>query len=89
MYQQLIKCVNYIILLIFVKFEKKNLLIIQTVVKLYFINKKKSLNIFKFLIENLGIINFLLKKKNSIKTNFVSCTCTSKNYPNERKDFKS
>lgn len=43
---------------------------------------------FKFLIENLGIINFLLKK-NSIKTNFVSCTCTSKNYPNERKDFKS
>lgn len=86
MYQQLIKCVNYIILLIFIKFEKKNLLIIQTVVKLYFINKKKSLNIFKFLIENLGIINFLLKK-NSIKTNFVSCTCTSKNYPNERKDF--
>lgn len=75
MYQQLIKCVNYIILLIFIKFEEeKNLLIIQTVVKLYFINKKKSLNIFKFLIENLGI-------------NFVSCTCTSKNYPNERKDF--
>lgn len=88
MYQQLIKCVNYIILLIFIKFEKKNLLIIQTVVKLYFINKKKSLNIFKFLIENLGIFNFLLKK-NSIKTNFVSCTCTSKNYHNDRKDFKS
>lgn len=86
MYQQLIKCVNYIILLILIKFEKKYPAHHTNCCKIVFHKQEKSLNIFKFLIENLGIFNFLLKK-NSIKTNFVSCTCTSKNYPNERKDF--